>query len=286
MTDADAARSPEAAFSLLSNETRFAILRALYDADERSLSFSDLRERTGVRDSGQFNYHLGKLVGVFVREVDDGYALRYAGKQVIGAVLSGAYTRELTVDPVPVDANCFECGASLAATYRNERARVGCTECDLSVTEYGVPPGLVEGYDREDLPHVFDRWIRTQMSQQFAGFCERCLGRIRTTMDDDPDPELGVPGLSHECDRCSFSSVSVVGAAVIDHPAVVAFHHDHGVDLRETPLWDLDWLVSDRHELLSTDPPRVRVVIPLGDEELRVDVDADATVDGYERRSA
>jgi len=286
MTENDAARSPEAAFSLLANDTRFAILRALYDADERSLSFSDLRERTGVRDSGQFNYHLGKLVGVFVREADDGYALRYAGKQVIGAVLSGAYTREVTVDPVPVDATCFDCGGRLEATYRNERARVSCSECDLSVTEYGVPPGLVEGYDREELPRVFDRWVRTQMSQVSAGFCERCLGRIRTTIDDELDDDLGLPSISHECDRCSFSSVSVVGAAVLDHPAVVAFHHEHGVDLRETPLWDLDWLISDQHELLSIDPPRVRVVIPLGDEELLVDVDAEATVDGYERRSA
>ncbi|WP_135821982.1 winged helix-turn-helix domain-containing protein [Halostella litorea] len=286
MTDDDAARSPEAAFSLLSNETRFAILRALYDADDRSLSFSELRERTGVRDSGQFNYHLGKLVGVFVGEVDDGYALRYAGRRVIGAVLSGAYTRELTVDPVPVDGRCFDCGGGLEATYRDERARIGCRDCGLSVTEFGVPPGLVEGYDREELPYAFDRWIRTQMSQFFAGFCPRCLGRMRTTVDDEPDDDLGLPGLTHACDRCTFSSVSVVGSAVIDHPAVVAFHHDHGVDLRETPLWELDWLISDRHELLSTDPSRVRVVVPLDDETLLVDVDADATVDGYERRSA
>ena len=148
MTDDEAVRSPEAAFSLLSNETRFAVLRALYDADERSLSFSDLRERTGVKDSGQFNYHLGKLVGVFVRETDDGYALRYAGKRVIGAVLSGAYTREVTVDPIPVDGRCFDCGGRLEASYRDERARTGCVDCDLSVTEYGVPPGIVDGYER------------------------------------------------------------------------------------------------------------------------------------------
>jgi len=285
MTDDDAVRSPEAAFSLLSNATRFSILRALYEADERSLSFSALRERTGVRDSGQFNYHLGKLVGVFVRETDEGYALRYAGRRVIGAVLSGAYTREVTVDPIPVDGRCFDCGGRLEATYRDERARIGCVDCDLSVTEYGVPPGLVEGYEREQLPYVFDRWIRVQMAQFFAGFCPRCLGQIRTTLGSEQDEDLGVPGLTHECDRCGFSSLSVVGAAVVDHPAVVAFHHDHGVDLRETPLWELDWLFSVRHEFLSADPPRVRVVIPLDDEELLVTVDADATVDGYERRT-
>lgn len=81
---------PVEAFDALADETRLAILRALADrrqeAPERpTLSFSELRERVGVRDSGLFNYHLSKLVGRFVRERPEGYELGHAGRRVIRA---------------------------------------------------------------------------------------------------------------------------------------------------------------------------------------------------------
>lgn len=60
------------AFALLGDETRVAMIEALVDESRTSLdnprlSVSDLRERIGRPDSGQFNYHLDKLVGHFVR---------------------------------------------------------------------------------------------------------------------------------------------------------------------------------------------------------------------------
>jgi len=72
--DGDEDVPPEDAFSLVANETRMDVLKALWEADGPR-SFSALRERVGVRDSGQFNYHLGKLVGHFVRKTADGYRL-------------------------------------------------------------------------------------------------------------------------------------------------------------------------------------------------------------------
>lgn len=283
--DDDSERAPEAAFSLLANEKRFGILRALWDAEADTLPFSELHRRSNVADSGQFNYHLDKLVGAFVRETDEGYALRYAGYQAIGAALSGTYTRAVTVDPVPVDGDCPDCGGRLEASYREERARIGCADCDATITEYGVPPGILDGREREDLPYVFDRWIRSQMTQLLAGFCPRCLGRLQTELTPELTADDGRPGVTHECERCGFYSYSVVGAVALDHPAVVGFHHDHGVDLRETPLWELRWLTSERNELTSRDPLRARVYVPLGDEELAVDVAEDASVAAVDRRS-
>lgn len=84
----DTTLTPDDAFAVLGNETRLEILRSLSDADG-PVSFSDLREHVGMRDSGQFNYHLDKLVGHFVTQADDGYALRQAGDRVIEAILSG-----------------------------------------------------------------------------------------------------------------------------------------------------------------------------------------------------
>jgi DNA-binding transcriptional ArsR family regulator len=83
--------SPDAAFATLGSETRFAVLRALAEADD-AVSFSALRDRVGMADSGQFNYHLDRLVGHFVERADDGYRLAPAGERVAEAVLSGAVT--------------------------------------------------------------------------------------------------------------------------------------------------------------------------------------------------
>jgi DNA-binding HxlR family transcriptional regulator len=59
------ARTAAEAFEVLGNEIRTAMVLELADAGP--LSFSELRERVGVTDSGRFNYHLEKLVGRFVR---------------------------------------------------------------------------------------------------------------------------------------------------------------------------------------------------------------------------
>lgn len=54
-------------------EPRLKILNSLAEADG-PLTFSTLRESVGTIYSGQFNYHLRKLDGLFVRKTDDGYS--------------------------------------------------------------------------------------------------------------------------------------------------------------------------------------------------------------------
>ncbi len=67
--------APADAFGRLADATRLDVLRALDAARDRSVSFSDLRGRVGVGDSGQFNYHLSRLRPHFVEKSDDGYRL-------------------------------------------------------------------------------------------------------------------------------------------------------------------------------------------------------------------
>lgn len=75
---------PTDALTVLGDETRIAIVRALAAA-EGPLPFSELRRRVGVDDPGRFNYHLSKLREYFVREADGGYTLREAGSRVVAA---------------------------------------------------------------------------------------------------------------------------------------------------------------------------------------------------------
>lgn len=70
-------RSASDVFATLDDETRITILEALI-ATEGVVSFTALRRQIGMRDSGQFNCHLSKLLGTFVCRTDDGaYELTY-----------------------------------------------------------------------------------------------------------------------------------------------------------------------------------------------------------------
>ena len=85
VTDAETL-PPNRALSLLSNETRIAILHVLASAEEEVVPFSTLQKRVGIEDSGQFNYHLNRLAGYYVRHTADGYALRKAGTDALEAI--------------------------------------------------------------------------------------------------------------------------------------------------------------------------------------------------------
>ncbi|UPV74175.1 winged helix-turn-helix domain-containing protein [Halorussus limi] len=95
------------ALDVLGNEIRVAILRELAEADG-PLSFTELRERTGIRDTGKFNYHLTKLCSYFVREADGGYELGHAGSRVVSAVDPRASAEES--GEVAPEETCPVCG--------------------------------------------------------------------------------------------------------------------------------------------------------------------------------
>ena len=80
--------------ALLSDERRVAIVRELAAAgavpgSPVTISFSELLERVGIRDSGQFNYHLGRLRGRFVDRTDEGYRLTPTGA-ALGETILGS----------------------------------------------------------------------------------------------------------------------------------------------------------------------------------------------------
>jgi DNA-binding transcriptional ArsR family regulator len=72
------------AFGTLADETRLGVLRALVRTDG-PLRFSELRARVDVHDSGRFAYHLDRLLGRFVEERADGYALTRTARERLGA---------------------------------------------------------------------------------------------------------------------------------------------------------------------------------------------------------
>ena len=147
--DQDRGLSPDDAFAILGNDTRLSILRALWeeyepfsDPSDVGLSFAELQQRVGPVDSGNFNYHLGRLAGHFVRHTDSGYELSDAGRQVVEAIVAGTYTDNPSFEPTELDALCPECGGALEAAYENGILTVFCPAHDSPIPT-PVPPGTM-----------------------------------------------------------------------------------------------------------------------------------------------
>ena len=271
---------PADAFGLVANETRLAILEALWTADDSPVRFSALREDVGMRDSAQFNYHLDKLTDQFVRKVEDGYELRHAGEKVVQAVLAGSFTEHPTLDPIDVGDPCVNCGADLRATYEDERLSITCPDCGYGHGEYAFPPGGLTDRTDEEVLAAFDQRVRHLHCLAKDGVCPECSGRMETTVERADDCCLGGSLTAiHRCSQCNHQLCSAVGLALLDDSVVVGFHREHGVSLSERPYWTLSWCVSDDAiELVGEQPQRFEVTIELDDEALTVTLDDDLNV--------
>lgn len=262
----------EAAFGAVADELRVDILRTLWEADD-PLAFSDLRARLDVRDSGRFNYHLGKLRGRFVEQTEDGYRLRFAGQRLVTALYSGVYTEDASVDPTPVPWPCFECGGDLEASYGDEYAEVTCADCGVTIVASEIPPAFVDGRE-DDLATAIDGYLRTLIRQTSAGFCPRCSGPMTGELEGG---EHG-PVAALACERCGGEFRGIASMLALDHPAVIAFYYEHDRSLREIPVWELEWFAD-----VESDGDDAVVTVVLDGDELPVRIDETLSVTAGER---
>jgi DNA-binding transcriptional ArsR family regulator len=297
----DAGGPPTAeAFSLLSDETRLEIIRAIGNTGPEGdpLAFSELRERVGLRDSGQFNYHLDKLTGKFVREKDDdddegeGYGLTYAGVLVYQALVRGTFDQRFEVETFDTGIDCHECDGTYEASYDpTSLFTLECPDCESRLYYAHFPPRGVENRTREEFLAAADQWIRKDVAVFTRGLCPYCSGDVETTLvtateeeaDDDhqfpTDERPMVAYVRYNCQRCQAQIFSTVGMHLVTHPAVMGFFEDHGVDLRTRPLWDIEFAASSGYaRLQAEDPPRVAITVEAGDDHLELVVDETASV--------
>lgn len=323
MADSNAAGSPlEAAaevagdrtteaFTLLANETRLAILLALWEAGElreigwAPVPFSELRERVGMPDSGQFNYHLGELEGEFVERIDDGYKLNPTGDNVVMAIIGAIGFEEAAFPATEIDLECPICGAPTAIAYQDTRLYHLCTECDGNYDLDDYPAGMLANWESISDAALKDRTARAIHSAASlkgyhsyalaaAGVCQNCGGQIDNSLElcENHDPAPG--GLCPECDRgdevaslgvcgvCKFKLLGPVANAALHHPAVIAFYWEHGLELGHDPH-DTGRLSTNKRrntdeELLSRNPPRVRVTFNHQGDEIELIYDEEMNV--------
>lgn len=302
--------SPEAAFAVLGDETRLAILLALGRADD-PLAFSALFDRVEYDTTANFSYHLEKLLGHFVRETDDGYALRRVGERVVEAVLSGAVTESPSLDRTPVDEPCFRCGGTMEVSYREEAVGLYCPDCGGTRGSGSETAAWSVGTDGDILGHVYlppagvrDRspaellgaaevWSVAAAHARSRGVCPRCSApvehEIRVCDDHDAgdgrcetcDQRFAVTVLER-CRNCIFAMSSIATIRLLASPELMRFMIDHGVD----PMAPEGFHVSnlEREVVDSRDPFEARFTFTADDETITLTVDDDLEVTATSRQ--
>jgi hypothetical protein len=273
-----------APFDLVTDETRASILRVLASRQaanplEPTLSFAELREQAGVEDSGNFNYHLDKLQPEYVRQTDEGYALTYAGTSLVGTLRAGVGV-DTTRGPDPLDATCSICDTELTAVYEGGLLSVTC-ENDHSFPEDGLPPNAVAGRDLEEAVALQTRRTQHHCELVRDGVCPACFDdveREHRVLDEQQANHVVVA----TCDGCGMVSAAPVGMYLFREPVVVAFYHDHGIDVTETPFWALELTIAEP-TVVSEDPLRLSLSVERDGERVTLTVDEHARLLDSER---
>lgn len=279
----------EKTFRVVANDIRLDILWALWDMytddptpDPEPVPFSILRERVGIRDSGQFHYHLDELVPRFVTHHETGYTLTYAGARIIGAAVSGAYTdTEITLEKTTIDA-CPNpgCEGELDLGYDQGHVHVSCDTCQ-DERLMSAPPILVAAHDVTQLPERLGSFTMAQLQNTVRGFCHLCSGPVEGGIAN-PDRETGESvKVVYVCQECEAPTYTAATTAILCHPAVVSLLHDAGIDYRDIPPWGIIHALDSTESVRSKDPVRLEIVVSIEDRELEVVLDEELSVVEY-----
>lgn len=66
--------------------------------------------------------------------------------------------------------------------------------------------------------------------------------------------------------------------SLLSHPVVIAFYHDHGIDIRDRSIWEFATFGTEYEEIRDTDPFRAHATFRVDDEKLTVVVDEELSV--------
>ncbi len=226
--------SPADAFGVLSNEIRIDVLRALYRADGPQ-SYADVRQAVAYGGSGNFNYHLRKLVGHFVRKTDAGYVLTRAGERVSGMVVAGALTGEGERRASRGTAPCALCGGVGSGDRARRSEAVGCANCGGTSPSVAAGGATETADGGERIGPAADRAVvhGARLGAALSDVCPECRGPTTVSLETCPDHDDGsercltcgtwfAAWARCGCQRCPFAVRFPAAVAALYDPAVVA----------------------------------------------------------------
>lgn len=294
-------------FALLGNETRMGILRELWDVREpflptaeNALSFTDLRERVGVSDPGQFNYHLSQLVGTFLARTEEGYVLPPNAVNMLRAAIVRSGIEDVSLTPTPAEDPCPLCGGGVEVLYADDRLVVRCTACPGEYESEVSPKGTLIASQTFPKPGVGGKdgqelWQATIDHSAIAAFgflrglCPECA--VRPSVSTSVCTDHATDGICEacgstqaalatvHCENCNFAWRVPAWIPAMIHPEVIGFFHDHGLDVDGGLTLDAyNAFLNAQESVRAVEPLRLEETIELDADELTVVVDDSLTV--------
>lgn len=302
--------TPHEAFSILGDRKRIDIIRVLWERgahreyeeifdDAATLAFSDLQRSVGIRDNGQFNYHLSRLVPHFVRSVEDGYRLSEAGKQIARTVIA------IAGDDLPetinqLDAECPVCEGSLSMGYRDQWLTYVCTECTSNFGD-SPPDGIVlygafppAGFLTRDPLEVYRTSLyrcMLDLAYLMHGVCRECVGPISSSLEICSDHDETDGQACHHCGTsiaawgdlrcasCRFAKRLPVELCALGLTPVIAYLYDAEFDVLSPTLEELYTFIDECVETTnSTDPAQSTIELTSDAGSLAVTFDEDLRI--------
>lgn len=276
------------AFTLLADETRVRIVhelgRARGTGTSAGRSYAELMDAVGAVDSGRFNYHLQQLVDHFVHREGDDYTLAYEGVLIYRSIVAGTFSEAVADRTFDTATPCHQCSEALVARVEDHFVRIACPACTTTYLAGYLPPRGYANRSTEAILSTLDLRVRAQMGLIGRGVCPWCYGRAAAELVPDDDlPLRNRPvdvAVRHDCVECRAQGYTTVGQRVLDDPALIALHADHGIRLTESPLWALEFAVTDRYTTIKQhDPLVVELAIPVGADTYRATIEQDGSID-------
>lgn len=216
----------EEAFALLGHEIRLDILRAFFERyspvdpgsrsdvrEQRTLSYAELMTATEMEDSGKFNYHLEKLCGVYIEEIEEGYVPTASAIALYEAVTANRPTESIPTE-FNIEESCPNCGSGLQAKYEQEFLTVKCSSCDLFWgATYRFPKnGLAAREGERIYEALYDRMMY-HVGLARTGQCPSCAGITSITVPRERLDENSTPTAELTCETCPWIiTVDIVSA--------------------------------------------------------------------------
>ena len=288
----------EEAFSKLGDETRLRIileLARISNASGGGLSFSELRDRVGVKDSGRFNYHLDKLKGTFLEHRDGEYVARYPARAVTSSVAAGTFGSAESGDRKVAehDKRCYGCGEQLQLKYEDHTLWTACPDCGL-MDGYPAPPGAHSDRSLDELWAAVSERGLAMLNLARQGICIECWGPMAAEYPNEELASERVPGydddrdrvfVTLDCEHCPNGRFSPLRSVVGTHPDIVSFVTDDGGSRRQAiralnPGGSADVETT----LHATDPATATLNIESDGEKLTVTVDENCAVEEFDYR--
>ena len=282
---------PTSTFSLLGNETRLRIVLELGEAGDPgefgALGFSELQSLVGVRDNGNFNYHLRQLTDTFVERTEEGYRLALPGVYVYRALKTGPLAETADLDRLETDVACPSCAVSQEVWIVEGRGHLGCSECGTVNYRYPLPAGALARGDGSALARALRGRAVHDASAMIRGFCPYCSGPVERDLTADAEvlPESDRVDSADEltmtlaCEHCRWYLHTNAAGLLDSHPRVCAFLLERGIDsYRRDPWREAAFSVDVRSE----EPWVAHVHVACGDETLSLELDDDLDVSELE----